>query len=170
MAKYSFSTRLQVILLLQEGAAIASVSRRTGISETNIRNWWFRYQHGGMTQLFHTNRAYTPEFKRQVLETKWRYRLSLSQTATRFHIPSDGLISDWERIVRANGWAGLLPKRKGRPKPMSKKKPTRPEPRARIQELEAEIERLQMENAFLKKLNALVQAREKKNTPKSSPN
>lgn len=42
--------------------------------------------------MFHTNRAYTPEFKQYVLETKWLNKLSLTQTATRFQIPNFDII------------------------------------------------------------------------------
>lgn len=170
MTKFSAETRTYVISLLQQGYSQHEVSRCTGVSQSTIRQWWYHYQHGGTSQVLHTNRAYTPEFKRQVLETKWRDRLSLRQTAAQFQIPNSSTIAQWERKVLREGWTSLQPKPKGRPPVMTKQKSTSPKPLTRIQELEAENAQLRMENAFLKRLNALVQAREKKNTPKSSPN
>lgn len=170
MTKFSAELRMYVISLLKKGASINHVSRTIGISREVIRQWWHHYLQGGTSQVFHTNRAYTPEFKQQVLETKWQNGLSLTQTATRFQIPNKGIIWQWEHTALTQGWAGLQPKRKGRPPIMAKKKSTPQKPLTQIQALEAENAQLRMENAFLKKLNALVQAREKKNTPKSSPN
>ena len=45
--------------------------------------------------------------------------------------------------------------------PKKPKTPKKPRELTREQELEAEIAQLKMENAFLKKLNALVQARKR---------
>ena len=170
MTKFSAEIRMYVISLLKKGNSMHHVSRVTGIHRRSIRQWWYHYLQGGIAQVLHTNRAYTPEFKQYVLETKWQNGLSLTQTATRFQIPAGGIIWQWEQAVLTQGWAGLQPKRKGRPPIMAKKKSTPQKPLTQIQALGAENAQLRMENAFLKKLNALVQAREKKNTPKSSPN
>ena len=54
-----------------------------------------------------------------------------------------------------------MSKKKGRPCNMPDKNRKKTSNLTREQELEAEIAQLKMENAFLKKLNALVQARKK---------
>ena len=50
---------------------------------------------------------------------------------------------------------------------MPKKKEIKPPDLTREQELEVEIAQLKMENAYLKKLNALVQARKKQEQAKN---
>ena len=88
------------------------------------------------------------------------------QTIALFKIPDSGILSCWERKYLQEGFSGLLPKKKGRPPEMPKKKEINPRNLTREQELEAENAQLRMENAYLKKLNALVQARKKQEQSK----
>lgn len=124
MTKFSAALRMYVISLLKKGDSMAHVSRTIGISRSVVQQWWYHYQQGGTMQVFHTNRAYTPEFKQYVLETKWQNRLSLTQTATQFQIPNSGIIWQWEHAFLTHGAVGLQPKRKGRSPVMAKKKST----------------------------------------------
>ena len=49
--------------------------------------WISHYEYGGIPQLLHKNRKYTPIFKQKVIEYKWLHHLSLNQTAAKFSIP-----------------------------------------------------------------------------------
>ncbi|MEH7239474.1 helix-turn-helix domain-containing protein [Bacillus sp. JJ1562] len=85
---------------------------------------------------------------------------SLNDTAVKFKIPDPSIIRTWRKAVETEGVEALLPKKKGRP-PMKKARKT-DEPNNQTKEsLIQEVERLRMENAYLKKLNALVQEQEK---------
>lgn len=75
------------------------------------------------------------------------------------YVLHEGIVVQWEKKYMSAGFAGLLPKKRGRPTKMPKKTESKPRNPTREQELEAEIEQLKMENAYLRKLNALVQAR-----------
>ena len=67
----------------------------------------------------------------------------------------------WERIYYEEGRDALLQERRGR-KRMDKKKPVKPKRDINQNEdLLAEVQRLRAENEYLKKLNALVQERER---------
>lgn len=71
-------------------------------------------------------------------------------------------VSDWERIYYEEGKEALYEERRGRARKMRAKNPRKKQ--KAIQENEdllAEVQRLRMENEYLKKLNALVQKREK---------
>jgi len=68
---------------------------------------------------------------------------------------------DWEKRYSEQGPVGLQDARRGRPPKMLKKENKRKKPMTREEELETENNRLRMENAYLKKLNALVAEREK---------
>ena len=121
----------------------------------------FSYNHGGIHQLLHKNRSYSPDFKQKVLEHRWQHGLSLKETAALFSIPNSSTIYQWEKQYLAYGKSGLLPKKKGRPsmKYKPKKRKQKPEP-TYLEQLEAENAFLKMENAFLKKYNALIQQEE----------
>lgn len=88
---------------------------------------------------------------------------SLLETAAIFGIAAPSTILQWRKIFETKGFDALQSKKKGRP---SMKKETNKQPKQAPVEgspeaLQAEIDRLRMENEYLKKLNALVQAKEK---------
>ena len=99
--------------------------------------------------------------------------ISATETAVHFRThPS--VVLKWERIYYEEGPQGLCQENRGRKSKMSAEKPKKkklsPETEA---DLIAEVQRLRMENEYLKKLNALVQeriARENGNEPPSSTN
>ena len=100
------------------------------------------------------NKKYTPEFKIKVVETMHREKLSYCETARQFDIPNSR-VTAWERIYLEEGAEGLYVERRGR---KSTGRP--PKIKKEVEEdLIAEVQRLRAENAYLKKLNALVAER-----------
>lgn len=89
---------------------------------------------------------------------------SLMDTAATFMLPAFSMVYKWKKKFEEGGLDALEPKKKGRPS-MSKEKlskSTKQTPaEGSVEALKAEVERLRMENAYLKKLNALVQNKEK---------
>ena len=98
------------------------------------------------------NKRYTPEFKIKVVETMHREKLSYRETARQFDI-SNSRVTAWERIYLEEGAEGLYAERRGR------KSTGRPPKIKKEEDLIAEVQRLRAENAYLKKLNALVAER-----------
>ena len=98
------------------------------------------------------NKRYTPEFKIKVVETMHREKLSYRETARQFDIPNSR-VTAWERIYLEEGADGLYAERRGR------KSTGRPPKIKKEEDLIAEVQRLRAENAYLKKLNALVAER-----------
>lgn len=85
------------------------------------------------------------------------------ETAAIFNIAAPSTILVWKKKLESKGLDALQSKKKGRPsmkkenKNQLKSTPTE----GSVEVLQEEIERLHMENAYLKKLNALVQNKEK---------
>jgi len=98
------------------------------------------------------NKRYTPEFKIKVVETMHREKLSYRENARQFDI-SNSRVTAWERIYLEEGADGLYAERRGR------KSTGRPPKIKKEEDLIAEVQRLRAENAYLKKLNALVAER-----------
>ena len=98
------------------------------------------------------NKRYTPEFKIKVVETMHREKLSYRETARQFDI-SNSRVTAWARIYLEEGAEGLYAERRGR------KSTGRPPKIKKEEDLIAEVQRLRAENAYLKKLNALVAER-----------
>ena len=92
--------------------------------------------------------------------------LSLTETAIKFNLGNHNVVGKWERIYYEEGPQGLYIERRGRSKNMSSK-PKKKNLNKEIEEdLIAENQRLRMENEYLKKLNALVQERIKRENKK----
>jgi transposase len=100
--------------------------------------------------------------------------LSNRQAAAKFGIPAPSVVDKWERIYYEEGPQGLYIEKRGRKSNMSSDKPRKRKLSKQTEEdLIAEVQRLRMENEYLKKLNALVQeriARENGKEPPSSMN
>ena len=103
------------------------------------------------------NKRYTGEFKQMVVETMIREKLSYSEAARQFNISSHHRVSSWERIYLIEGPEGLYIERRGRG---SKGRPQQ-FPKDVEEDLLQEVQRLRAENAYLKKLQALVLERER---------
>ena len=99
------------------------------------------------------NKRYTPEFKKLVVETMQKEKLSYRETARQFEISNHHIIQDWERIYLAEGPEGFTIERRDRG---SKGRPPKQLPKEAEEDLLAEVQRLRAENDYLKNLQALV--------------
>ena len=85
-----------------------------------------------------------------------REKLSYRETARLYGISDDKRIAAWERIYLEEGPEGLHIERRGRG---SKGRPPKQRKPDVQEDLLAEVQRLRAENDYLKKLNALVSER-----------
>ena len=111
------------------------------------------------------NKRYTGEFKQMVIETMHKEKYSVNETMKQFNITSCTSIPLWERIYLEEGIAGLYVERRGRAcKSSGTEKGRKPQLDKKVEEdLIGEVQRLRAENAYLKKLNALVLKEELQN-------
>ena len=98
------------------------------------------------------NKRYTPEFKKLVVETMMKEKLSYRETCRRFEVNSRDQIKSWERIYLEEGPEGFAVERRGRGSTGRPKKL----PKDVEEDLLAEVQRLRAENDYLKNLQALV--------------
>lgn len=99
------------------------------------------------------NKRYTGEFKQMVVETMRKEGLSYKETARKFDVCDDHRVASWERIYLEVGPEGLYVERRGRKSTGRPPKHLKPKIK---EDLIAEVQRLRAENAYLKKLKALV--------------
>ena len=163
MSKYSLSFKLSIIEFYDNGArSYREVGERFGVDHSTVRKWIDIHALHGQAGLEKKFRHYSAAFKLSVLRRMWEDGLSRRQVAAMFNIRNAGCLSDWEKRYESGGLAALASRRKGRPravpksgKPPGSKSPVDDKAKSR-EELLAELKQLRMENAFLKKLEALT--------------
>jgi transposase len=166
MAKYTHEQRMKAVLdVVEKYMSCKAVGKQLGCGETPVRRWVKRYEKFGVEGLTKKSGTYTGEFKQHVVEYMHENHLSIFETATLFGIPNDTTVGRWEHIYCEEGPQALYRDNRGRKRDMSFDKPKKEKTNKEKlntttqEDLISEIERLRMENAYLKKLNALVQER-----------
>lgn len=169
MKKYSKEFKLEVVQAYLSGrAGQIKIAASFHIDRIQLRNWLSAYEAHGIAGLEPCGRSrrYSTEFKLSVLAHRSQHHLSLQEVATLFKIPSVSTVSTWEQRYNQQG-INAFSDRRGRPSMMKKsdthdsiarsEKPLKSPTHA---ELLREIEYLKAENAYLKKLEALVQKKQ----------
>ena len=123
---------------------------------------------GGVATVLSKNiiTSYSGAFKQSVIEYMHTNHLSLQETAYHFNLANHSIIGKWERIYYEEGPQALYEERRGRSKYMNSKPRKKKLSKEVEEDLIAENQRLRMENEYLKKLNALVQERIKRENKK----
>jgi transposase len=126
---------------------------------------------------------YTPEFKLSVIIDMRENNLGYHETVRKYNLgnPETGgarkMLHNWERIYLEEGAADLYVERRGRKTKMDNPKKGRPRKKSLDKEIENDLiaesqhlkernEYLEMENEYLKKLDALVRAEAQQNGKK----
>lgn len=161
MAKFTYEQRMKAVVdVIERHMSCRAVGKLLGCDDELVRRWVKRYEQCGVNGLTLKHGTYAGEFKQHVVEYMHENHLSIIETAVLFGIPSSTTLGKWEHIYYEEGPQALYRDNRGRKKNMPSDKPKKEKLNAETQEdLIAEIERLRMENAYLKKLNALVQER-----------
>lgn len=166
MIKYSNEFKLEVVkYCIEEHHGRNDAAKRFNIpSSTPIKEWIRKYkEHGPEGLLKQLNSSYSGDFKQSVVEYMHNNHLSATETAVHFRIQTP-VVLKWERIYYEEGPQALFEERRGRRRKMGSKKNNKVIDEN--EDLLEEIQRLRMENEYLKKLNALVQERIKRENKK----
>lgn len=163
MGRYSVELKIEVIEEWKKRKlTIAEIISKYNVSSQTVRRWVEEYDSKGFEGLVANpkNKVYTGEFKQTVVEDMRKNNLSQSEVSRKYSI-GRGQVQQWERIYLEQGQEGLYVEKRGRSaRSMNTKKQTTLK-KSVEEDLIAENQRLRMENEYLKKLNALIQAKEK---------
>ena len=107
------------------------------------------------------NKKYSGEFKQQVVEAVIKNKLSYIEAARQFGVKSKTQVNRWERIYLTEGVQALYEERRGRTKGGKGNRTVHASKLSKEVETDLlnEVQRLRAENDYLKKLNALVDER-----------
>lgn len=135
------------------------IAQRIETHHKSVMKWVSLYQKHGMEGLIRGYTTYSKPFKMDVLKFMNESGTSLLETAAIYNIAAPSTVLQWKKVLEEQGEDALNPQKKGRPS-MKKENNSTPS-EGSTEALQAELDRLRMENAYLKKLNALVQSKEK---------
>lgn len=164
MAKYSLETKLEAVRTYLEGTeSFKIVAEKHRVDVSLLKQWVANFREHGVKAFQKAYTNYSVEFKMDVLNYIEETGASIREVSSKFNIPSHTTVRKWKDAWDQHGIDALQPKKKERP--AMKKKVNKNQPAEGSEEaLRAEIEQLRMENAYLKKLQALIQEKEKLQT------
>ena len=169
MAKHSFEFKKKVVLEYLDGkGGVKYLSKRYGLgSDSQLRKWINAYNAFGDVGLMRSRKQtkYSFEKKISVVELYLSSEISYQDLAIQEGINNPSMIANWVNRFRTAGPDALKSRRKGRKKTLDKPKIDSEAQEAEerivdtsaehIRELEDELLKLRIENAFLKELRRL---------------
>ena len=169
MAKYSFEFKKKVVDAYQRGeGGYTYLAEKYGVTNRRqVLNWVHSYEKFGDDGLMRSrkNDFYTFEYKLHVVELYLSSEVSYQELALSEGINNSALIARWVNDFRIAGPDALRPKKKGRKKVLdapNKKQATQTVEATlvdtsaeRVKQLEDELLKLRIENAYLKELRRL---------------
>ncbi len=172
MAKYSFEFKKKIVKEYLEGnTGTPHLSKKYGLgSKTQLRQWVNAYREYGDEGLMRSRekQSYSFDFKIHVVESYLSSEVSYQELALLQGINNPTLLCKWVNDFRIAGPDALRPKKKGRKKSLdtnnnNKKKQmqsisdtaTVDTSAEHVKQLEDELLKLRIENAYLKELRRL---------------
>ena len=149
--------------MLENGFSVKYIKTHFGINHQLLEYLWARYQSEGPSGLVKKQNIKADyAFKLQVVRDIEENHLTLVDASLKYNV-SDSQIRVWKRIAKTQGYEALaIIRPRGRPpkNDMGRPKKKKPEEMTELERLRYENECLRAENALLKKVTALVEARE----------
>lgn len=170
MAKYSYEFKKKIVdEYLGGGGGSGFLAKKYGIPSSNkVIQWVKSYQEFGDKGLMRSRKkeTYSFDYKLHVVELYLSSEVSYQELALSLGMNNPYIITKWVNDFRIAGPDALRPKKKGRKKTMKNSgKKTVPTENAditsvdtsieHIKELEDEVLKLRIENAYLKELRRL---------------
>ena len=169
MAKYSYEFKMNVVQeYLNGNGGFTYLSQKYSIpAKSNIKKWVDAYRKFGTEGITRSrqNNNYSFQFKLSVVELYLSSEVSYQELALSQGINNPSLITRWVNDFRIAGPDALRPKKKGRKKTLdinedkkiSKTIEEKPVDTSaeHVKELEDELLKLRIENAYLKELRRL---------------
>ena len=154
--RHDVEVRKAAVGLFNRGHGYKSAAKALSVPRNTMRQWLYVYRSFGSEVLLAMDgkqARYTYEQKVAAASAVVDGGMSKPDAMREYGIMSLAPLERWCRLYREGGAEALRPKPKGRPKGSTSK----PREMTREQELEIRVSKLEAENAYLKKLRALVE-------------
>ena len=159
MKNARFSIKVQAVKMFESGVNMNKIRTTLHVDARSVRLWYAQFKAKGTNGLYITDatRQQTTEEKTEIVEDIINNSLSLEEAVSKYLIRKDYL-QTWITSYIAKGPDGLRRKNEG--KNMKKKRVYTEAELDELERLRMRNEWLEAENALLKKVKALVEARE----------
>ena len=151
---YGAELRRRAVELYEEGRGRDVVARLVGAPEGTVREWLDTYRSvgiGALSAMGAKKKTYSFDTKAAAARAVADDGLTVPEAMARFGIASSSPLRKWPRAYREGGPEALRPRPRGRSRGAGKA----PGDLTREQELERRVQKLEAENAYLKKSIAL---------------
>ena len=158
--KHDYAVLLKYMRMLEDGYSINHICKMFGINHERLESRWLLYQQQGISALCRKkNIQASGELKQQIVLDVEKNHLTLVQASLKYGVSATRL-SVWLKIFREQGIDALLiTKKRGRPSGMGRPRKKKPEEMSELELLRVRVRQLEIENALLKKVKALVEER-----------
>ena len=161
--KHGYAERLKYMHMLENGCSKNYIHTHYGIDDALLGHLWTRYQSEGPSGLLKKRNVKADyAFKLQVVRDIEENHLTLVDASLKYNVSHDR-IRVWRNLAQTQGYDALaITRPRGRPpnSDMGRPRKKKPEEMTELERLRYENECLRAENALLKKVKALVEARE----------
>ena len=158
--KHDYGALLKYMRMLEDGFSIDYIHNKFGISSERLKCLWLQYQKQGISVLHRKSYTQTSgELKQRIVSDIEKNHLTLVQASLKYDV-SVGRLGIWLKIAREQGLDALLiTKKRGRLPGMGRPRKKKPEEMTELELLRVRVRQLEIENALLKKVKALVEER-----------
>ena len=164
MAKLTLNQKIEIYQKRKAGITVSNLSKEYSVNVCNIK-YLIRLVDMHGIDILHKdkNRYYSPELKLEIMNKVLIDGQSMISTAIEYGLPNKGMLCNWIRSYKANGYV-IVERKRGRKSTMNNKNKSNKKyedmtAEEKVKYLENKNLYLEIENEYLKKLRAVVQAR-----------
>ena len=93
--KYSKEVKEKAIYLSEKGWNSFSIAKELEIPESTVNGWLLKFKINHNINRKMVKQVFSADFKRKVIETRWKNKLSFKEVAEHFNLDNPSLIAAW---------------------------------------------------------------------------